>query len=402
VNLWCSPHITWHNGFPSGGNYWSDYVGKYPNATERGNLGIWDTPYVIEGAKQSDPYPLVYPVVADRIIVPNDYPTIQEAINHADEGDMVLVRAGTYSESVSVNRTVSLIGENKDSTILNGTGTDPMISVEANNVKISGFSFEGWSFRNIVINLTTGVLIIENRIIFNALGIDVENSANITIENNVIEGNGLDNIGIMLAHSTECRIADNTITNAIYDGVRLWFSNSNVLNRNLIKDDDCGIFLHGSNENTISENTISRSGGAGIYFGFGSSRNLMFHNNFIDNWIPVGSYDGSVNIWDSGCEGNYWSDYTGTDSDKDGVGDMPYVIGSNNIDHYPLMSPYWIPADINHDLKVDILDVVKTTYAYGADSSDPRWNPHADIAKPYGKIDVFDVVLCTSHYGECA
>jgi parallel beta-helix repeat protein len=244
------------------------------------------------------------------------------------------------------------------------------------------------------------VLIVGNRITFNALGIDVENSVNVTIENNIIEGNGLDNIGIMLSHSTDCRIANNTITNAIYDGVRLWFSNNNLLNRNLIKDNDHGVFLHGSNENTISENTISKSGGAGIYFEYGNLDNKILHNNFRDNWTPVGFYDSSANAWDNGYEGNYWSNYNGTDSDMDGVGDTSYVMNGNNEDRYPLMNPFWIPADINHDLKVNIFDVVKITGAYSTTSASPNWNPHADIAEPYEKVDTSDVVLCTRHYGK--
>jgi len=53
---------TWDNGYPSGGNYWSDYAdrdlydGPYQNET--GYDGIWDHPYVIDGDNQ-DNYPLV-------------------------------------------------------------------------------------------------------------------------------------------------------------------------------------------------------------------------------------------------------------------------------------------------------------------------------------------------------
>lgn len=60
VNLWCSPHILWHDSFPSGGNYWSDYVDKYPNATEIDASGIWNTPYVISKGN-IDNYPLISP-----------------------------------------------------------------------------------------------------------------------------------------------------------------------------------------------------------------------------------------------------------------------------------------------------------------------------------------------------
>jgi parallel beta-helix repeat protein len=49
----------WDDGFPSGGNYWSNYQDINPNATEVDDSGIWDTPYVSLGL--SDNYPLVAP-----------------------------------------------------------------------------------------------------------------------------------------------------------------------------------------------------------------------------------------------------------------------------------------------------------------------------------------------------
>lgn len=54
-----SENNLWDNG--SAGNYWSDYSIRYPNASEIGNTGIGDTPYIIN-ADNVDNYPLVDPV----------------------------------------------------------------------------------------------------------------------------------------------------------------------------------------------------------------------------------------------------------------------------------------------------------------------------------------------------
>ncbi|MDD3792425.1 MAG: hypothetical protein PHY74_04775, partial [Candidatus Bathyarchaeota archaeon] len=47
--------------------------------------------------------------------------------------------------------------------------------------------------------------------------------------------------------------------------------------------------------------------------------------------------DEEIHTWDDGKEGNYWSDYTGTDDNTDGIGDTPYIIDALNQDRYPLM-----------------------------------------------------------------
>jgi parallel beta-helix repeat protein len=51
---------TWDDGYPSGGNYWSDYQTTYPDATEIDSSGIWNTPYVID-TNNTDRYPLTGP-----------------------------------------------------------------------------------------------------------------------------------------------------------------------------------------------------------------------------------------------------------------------------------------------------------------------------------------------------
>jgi hypothetical protein len=101
-----------------------------------------------------------------------------------------------------------------------------------------------------------------------------------------------------------------------------------------------------SGNNKISENTIRDNMGTGI--DVGSENNVFFHNNFMDNVIQVSVASGRSNVWDDGYPsgGNYWSDYTGIDlyhgpyqniPGSDGIGDTPYLIDTNNQDHYPLM-----------------------------------------------------------------
>ncbi len=85
-----------------------------------------------------------------------------------------------------------------------------------------------------------------------------------------------------------------------------------------------------------------------------SDNNAVYHNNLITNTQQV-ALNGGSNMWDNGYPsgGNYWSDYNGTDyycgpyqneTGSDGIGDVPYVIDANNVDHYPLMHPYVQPS----------------------------------------------------------
>ena len=72
-----------------------------------------------------------------------------------------------------------------------------------------------------------------------------------------------------------------------------------------------------------------------------SENNTFYHNSFTNNNknVIIESF-AAGNFWDYGVEGNYWDDYNGTDSNRDDIGDTPYVINSDNIDNYPLMAPF--------------------------------------------------------------
>ena len=80
-------------------------------------------------------------VSAATITVPDDYSTIQQAINAAIAGDTVYVRSGTYYEHVSIGKSLTLQGEDRETTIIDGGGSGKVVYVSStNNVTISGFT----------------------------------------------------------------------------------------------------------------------------------------------------------------------------------------------------------------------------------------------------------------------
>nr|MDO8044943.1 NosD domain-containing protein [Candidatus Baldrarchaeota archaeon] len=87
-----------------------------------------------------------------------------------------------------------------------------------------------------------------------------------------------------------------------------------------------------------SGNTISNNS-KGIVI-FNSVNNIIYHNNFIDN-IMDAQISSSNNIWSYKGEGNYWSRYSGRDSNQDGIGDQPYLISDRGSDICPLMGMFF-------------------------------------------------------------
>ena len=89
---------------------------------------------------------------------------------------------------------------------------------------------------------------------------------------------------------------------------------------NEFKENTIGIFIEGSTRINYTENLYEKNGWA-IKVSGGCYENKFFKNNFIGNSFDV-SYNTKMN--DNSFTGNYWSDYTGYDLDKDGIGDVPY------------------------------------------------------------------------------
>jgi parallel beta-helix repeat protein len=170
------------------------------------------------------------------------------------------------------------------------------------------------------------------------LGIGLTACSNNTISKNHVTAT--DYFGIYLSQSSNNTISGiNVVTNSMY-GIVLLDSSDNSLSRNNMANNFGGIGLGQSTTNTVSGNNVTANNGYGITLA-NSSENLIYNNNFVNNTQHVHiETSGYANFWDDGVEGNYWSDYNGTDSDNDGVGDKPYEIDENNADRFPLMGEF--------------------------------------------------------------
>ncbi|MCW7074613.1 MAG: right-handed parallel beta-helix repeat-containing protein [Candidatus Methanospirare jalkutatii] len=178
------------------------------------------------------------------------------------------------------------------------------------------------------------------------VGIELFESDNCLISN-IISSNNDD--GIFLLNSNNNSISENKISSNNDDGICLGYSNNNSISNNKIRLNYYGIGLSYSNNNSISENIISlNDNGIVIWF---SNNNIIYMNNFINN--TCNAFSNGSNIWNStetitytykgktftNYLGNYWDDYTGSDANGDGIGDTPYSIDEDK-DNYPLIERF--------------------------------------------------------------
>jgi parallel beta-helix repeat protein len=298
-------------------------------------------------------------VQSAEIVVPDDYPTIQAAINAASDGDTIFVRSGTYYENVVVNKAVWLVGEDMATAIIDGNSTGYCVEIQSNGAVLENFTLENGDLVDVMVNQNVSQVVIENNLMINSdWGIYLSESSNNTIERNLVENCG--SAGIFLESSSYNMIIGNTVVN-----------NSE------------GIVLTAAPH--IPEVPPVPS-----------TFNAAYHNNLLNNSVQALIY-GVGNRWDDGYPsgGNYWSDYTGEDvksgpnqdqPGSDGIGDTPYVIDVSNQDNYPLMNP-WLPPS-THD--VAIIGVVASKAVIGQGLNGNITVYGANIG---GYFETFDVTV---------
>ena len=245
---------------------------------------------------------------------------------------------GILLSASSINN--SIIGNN----ITNNWGGIQLSGSSNNSIIGNNITASGWG-HGILLGGSSNNVIIGNNITNGDEGIRLDSSENNCIIGNNIAYNGI--YGIELFYSSNNSVIGNNITNN-GDGVWLIYpSINNSIIGNNITNNDYGVCL--DTKNSVIGNNITNNG-YGVWLNY-SSNNSFYYNNFVDNTEQVYIGIDSSNTWDNGYPvgGNYWSGYIGVDKfngpnqnlpGSDGIGDTPYRLDSDNVDHYPLMCPY--------------------------------------------------------------
>jgi len=185
------------------------------------------------------------------------FSTIQAAINAANETDIVQVMNGIYYGRVVVNKSISLVGEDWTTTIIDGGGSGEVIRMTANNVRITGFTIRNGGISGISIadchsqNISGNLVSVGGT----GLGIDVKNSShNVFLRNNVTACGW----PIKLEDSDGNIISKNFLRDNYGQAISLYRSHNNIVTGNFVSLNPAyGIYLEESNNNTVSENNVT-------------------------------------------------------------------------------------------------------------------------------------------------
>lgn len=187
---------------------------------------------------------------------------IQDLIDNASAGDTIYIPSGTYYENIIINKSISLVGEDKDTTVIDGSEDGDVIHISADWVNISGFTIK---------NGHQGIWFL---------------SSNSTIINNSVTHN---EYGIYLRYSRNNTLIGNYIASNNHDGITLYnYSNNNYITDNIMSHNMWGIYLSFSCNNTITRNTITSNDNAGMRITDSSKNNLITVNNFSSNFTNHG------------------------------------------------------------------------------------------------------------------
>lgn len=303
----------WNATWPSGGNYWSDYLGvdekSGPNQDLPGGDGMGDTPYnVIDEEKDYHPRLLTVHNVDTGL----HYFLIQKAVDAEETRDnhTIKVDRSICYENVRVYKSLTLQGENETTTIIDGGGSGKVLFVTAVNVKISNFTLRNGRY-GLHIDKCGGAVLRNIRIANNSYSFLVSGTELPHFINDVDDSNWVDDKRIYyLVNKQDLLIDGSTYADLGFLGL-ISCTNITVQNLNLTRNGQ-GLLLASTNSSTITHVTASNNG-YGFYL-FDCSGNSIDGNNITSN-------DNGVKLL--GCHGNNITN----NNIRDGI----YLSGSGNI-----------------------------------------------------------------------
>jgi parallel beta-helix repeat protein len=254
---------------------------------------------------------------------PGNYTRIQDAVNNSSNGDIVYVYddSSPYFEHVSIPKSITLFGENKETTIIDGNGSGSVVLLNrfSSFVTIQGFNITHG--RDGIFIESSNNTIIGNIVSNNTNGVSIQHRDN-TIVDNVIHKNA-DGVVIEGDYNT---ILGNTITESNHSGIVVGGLHYNIIKNNIIQHNSgIGIYLFElSDYNTISGNIITNNTNTGIILFisdkniiegnnievldlFNCGGNIIRKNNFIGHRRHVYCTWAFSNKWDA----NYWDNWIG-------------------------------------------------------------------------------------------
>lgn len=211
------------------------------------------------------------------------YNTIQQAIDNAKEYDIIFVNNGTYDGAILINKSLQLLGENRNHTIIDPNYAEIGVTITADDVILSGFCIN-----NTHPVVDSGCVRVKTR-----EGIYV--SANHT----TITGNTIGDkcvYGIYVLNGSNTTISDNIILDNKY-GIKIEKGDGrHTISDNIIKNKNYsyGVRISNSPNSTISDNTIiTRTEGISLYK---SPHSVILRNTVFNNTGPQSSYDNRYGI----------------------------------------------------------------------------------------------------------